>query len=109
MNYNLLKQLKDVGFSQRSPRFYEDGKMFDEFGLSHPSVPIEIYREELEKTSYDPTTDELIEELGDDFYELRKNIDRYFASDGKSKIGYSSIEGKAKEALINLYIELHKK
>lgn len=73
MKYELAAKLRDAGFPQKSPRFYESGWEFDEMGMSHPinSSP-EIYGTELAKTVYYPSLSELIGECGNHFFSLTK-------------------------------------
>ncbi len=90
--YELLKQLKEVGYPQ-------EGIGDTKFDPTHPLF-VQRY--------YDPTTDELIEELGDDFGSLFAGGDLGFVADKGLHEGPQK-GSTPKEALINLYIELHKK
>lgn len=120
--YELLKQLKEVGFPQRhldsnydgwSRHFYEEENVRGNTLTINPSG---------EDTVYEPTTEELIEELGDSLGRIyRRDAERwvvteplkFMVSDGKG--GEVEEETKnfygtsLKEALIHMYISLHSK
>lgn len=92
MTYELAKKLKDAGFPN-SEKWRDTG----------------TYIILDEDDSYPPTFSELIEACGDGFYQLHKQGERFYASDGKSKIGYSELlKGTPEEAVANLWLELNK-
>lgn len=116
--YELLKQLKEVGFPQVGDNWESDGsekKCYSEYKLLENGLM--GY-----ESVYEPTTDELIEKLGDNLGRIyRRDAERwvvteplkFMVSDGKG--GEVEEETKnfygtsLKEALIHMYISLHSK
>lgn len=110
--YDLLKQLKEAGFPQKNPNRCEH---WEELQIQ-PQSTLEIFKHEQTcNLVYEPTTDELIEELGNDFHCLvytttgGMDSDKKFYSAGKTALVKDWVTGSTpKEALIRLYIALHK-
>lgn len=117
--YELLKQLKDAGFqiplNSKGELICKAQFLARERG-DFVSCDHQKCKTNLEEV-YDPTTDELIEELGEGLPLKQLSIygrdkDRWEVS--KVGVTYSEPTTKVygtsiKEALIKLYIELHKK
>ena len=100
MNYELLRKLKGVGFPQK----YTFHTLYDP----------EAGETESERMPYEPTTDELIEELGDKFWKVERvnygeNKGTWVAwiQHGENYNTLMMTGPTPKEALINLYIELN--
>lgn len=117
MNYELLKQLKEVGFPQDKCR--------DVLYLHENGNPAQSSRQHVPKAAKvlctDPSTDELIEELGDSLGRIYRRDSkrwvvteppRFIVSDGKGGEVVETMEGQSgeslKECLIKLYIQIHK-
>lgn len=110
--YELLKTLKEVGFPQPDliKDVCEDCSYFhwwDDENIcwnSQENWPSE------EGWVYEPTTDELIEELGDKFLNVHVSGKEYGAFGDNGTEDVAMTKGSTpKEALIRLYIALNKK
>lgn len=116
MKYETALKLKRAGFPQK-----ERGTLVFAEGITLADSQ-EVWNK---NSAYVPTTDELIEELGDDFHSLERyeNGERwrcvkwirklYKCDDGKSRYGCvsecQSWGFTKQEALANLYLEIKKK
>lgn len=100
MDYNLLKQLKEVGFPQH------EGEVGAKYWF-----PSEVGVSTMDYKAYEPTTDELIEELGNRLKSIHIINEGHlgYATNMDNLGNYDSFGFTPKEALIKLYIELHKK
>ena len=110
ISYDLAKRLKDAGFPQKGNGYVilnpltdkeiEEG--FDAFS----EVPVET-KEDI----YIPTLSELIEALGNDFYQLEKTpVSNWKATGTKNGLEYVSYEGLTGiEAVALLYLKLKEK
>lgn len=110
IKYELLKQLKEVGY----PQAQKSGLLHAGIENMTPTVlltPGETFNLPQDDVVYEPTTDELIEELGQMFNSLHKLGTGEYCADsslvGRHDNHYAG--STPKEALIKLYIELHKK
>lgn len=114
--YTLLKQLKDSGYEQIPTNgmrigvyLRPDGSLIE----SETELLKLLFENDL---VYEPTTDELIEELGNDLHCLVHTLsggidsDREFWCVGRTATVKDWLTGSTpREALIKLYLELHKK
>lgn len=107
LTYEDCKELKDAGYEQKSPRYYEDGRLFDEAGLSHPSIPIEVYREEIAKTVYFPSLSELIEACGEESV-ITLTIGKAISTALHGATGLVSEGSSPEQAVKNLWIAINK-
>ena len=95
MNYELLKTLKEVGYPQI------------------PQTNYVVNHENVDEAVTDPTTDEIIEELGDTFDTLLRRDDKYeargiyYCCDEHGEGKKIEEDSTPKEALIKLYTALN--
>lgn len=94
MKYKLAKKLKDVGF----PQNLGITTSFQEQGLAPDPIDGRI-------GLYTPTLSELIEACGEDFFQLTKGSDIWYAEG--DIVGTDKVTGSTpEEAVANLYILL---
>lgn len=102
MNYELAKKLKENGFPQKYPRYYEDGSTFNQMTMEHPRNR-DIWEIEIKKVVYKPTLSELIEACGDGFDALYNQKSEWQA-EADMKYGYGSTP---EESVANLWLALN--
>ncbi len=117
ISFELAKQLKDAGFPQEvQERIIAYNENMTEIVIGNEIVGQLIGEvknlydsPENRENVYVPSLSELIDACGEKFYELKRVGDRYFATDGISKIGYSNLFYRnPDEAVAQLYLEINK-
>jgi len=104
MNYKLAKQLKESGFPQKrlGVHITKDNEKFRCSDYVDCVCPI-CFGEETADLVAEPTLEEVIEELGDNFRKLIRGAENYWEalSNNEIDIGKTPLE-----AVSNLYIKL---
>lgn len=106
--YELLKQLKDVGYKQEG--------VVSNWVCRHDKNPYSCMECEIEKDYtqvYEPTTDDLINKLGGDIQTIKRDLHNkgWWVVEKVDEKGFTrgGTAPTVKEALIRLYISLHSK
>lgn len=104
MNYELAKELKEAGFPQKQPYYYDPKKYTDEEAVRAILDGKDI------ADVYIPTLEELIEACGENLYSLYRHHNEWQAHSNSDQWDTEIENGKTPtEAVANLWLALNKK